>query len=45
MHGCKISINRSARSAAGAEALELGMMAIADGAAMKNMPRKERFAP
>src|SRR3954465_5760407 len=45
MDTAEIDIDRSARSAAGAEALELGVMAIADGAPVKDMPREERFTP
>src|SRR5580765_5956022 len=45
MHRKQIQVDRSARSAAGAEALELGVVSIADGAAVQDVARKESFAP
>ena len=45
MHRRQIGIDGRARSAAGAEALELRVVAVADGAPVENMAREERFAP
>ena len=45
MHALEIDVDRSARSAAGAEALQLRMVTIADGLPTQNVLCEERLAP